>query len=115
MLRFVKSSLRRLLEHLRTGAQAPKGTASGGRAVRFAGLLEGTDHTDQLFGSVGNGDIVMFTLRNLLSEISSKCWIPLADELGCIEEGIPQIPRPSLFHMGISILQFAGLICVNAA
>ena len=52
MLRFVKSSLRRLLERLRTGAQAPNGTASGGRAVRFTGLLESADHTDQLLGGV---------------------------------------------------------------
>ena len=52
MLRFVKSSLRRLLECKRTGAQAPKCTASGSRAVRSAGLLESIDHTNQFLGGM---------------------------------------------------------------
>ena len=72
MLRFVKSSLRRLLERQRTGARAPKGTVSGCRTVRHTRLLESEDHTDQLFGSMGNGYIVVFTLSLLFGKIASE-------------------------------------------
>ena len=88
MLRFVKSSLRRLLELQRTGAQAPKGTASGSWTVRFAGLLESADYTNQFLDGMGNSDVVMFAFRTLFREVGGESRIPDTDIFGCIVQGI---------------------------
>ena len=89
------------------GAQVPKGTALGCRAIGLSRFLKGTDHTNQFLGSMGNGNIVVLALSAFLGQISSKGRIPVADILGRIEQGISQVSGTTLFHVRISVIQFA--------
>ena len=61
---------------------------SGSQMVRHSGFFHGKYQSNQLLGSMGKCDIVMFALCPLLSEISSKGRIPVADVLGCVVKGI---------------------------
>ena len=111
MLRFVKSSLRRLLERQRTRAQAPKGTASGCRRISLARSDQSEDQPDKFLGRMRYGNVVVFSFSSLLRQICGESRIPVADEPGGIEQSETEIVGASFLHMRISIVQLAGLVC----
>lgn len=57
-----------------------------------------------------NGDVVVFSFRPLLGKIGSESVIPDADVLGSIEKSIAKITGTTLLHMGVGIVQLAGLV-----
>ena len=67
-----------------------------------SGFFHSEDETNQLLGSVGDGDIVMLALSSLFSEICGEGRFPQADILSGIEDGIAQIVRAAFLHVGIS-------------
>ena len=111
MLRFVKSSLRRLLELQRKNARAPKGTASGRRRISLTGSDESKYQPDKLLDRVRDSNVVMFPFGLLLRQVCSESRIPFANEPGGIEQGVTEIMGASFLHMGISVIQFARLVC----
>ena len=72
-------------------------------ADKVARHLHCIDQPHELLGSMGYGNIVVLALGPLLSKVSSKCWIPVADVLCGIENGISQISGASLLHVRIAI------------
>ena len=106
MLRFVKGTLRRLSGN--RNAQAPKRIAR----LRCGDIwltrsLQSKDQANQFLGSMRDSDVVVFALRALFSEVSSKGTIPMANVPCGIEEGIAKVTRTSLFHVSISVIQLA--------
>ena len=106
MLRFVKGALRRL--STKQDAQAPKRIA-GLRCwdIWFAGSLQGKNQANQFLGSMRDSDVVVFALRALFSEVSSKGTIPMANVPCGIEESIAKVTGTPLFNMSIGVIQLA--------
>lgn len=49
------------------------------QTIRFSRFLQCIYESHQFFGSVEDGNIVVFALGSFLSEISSKGWVPMAN------------------------------------
>ena len=56
--------------------------------IGLLGFFHSKYQPNQLLGGMGKRDIVVLSLRSLLSEISGKVRIPEADVLGCVVKGI---------------------------
>ena len=52
---------------------------------------------------MGYGNIVMFALCPLLGKVCGESWVPMANILSGIKDGISQIFGAALFHMRIAI------------
>ena len=59
---------------------------------------------------MGNGDIVVLTFCPLLSKIGGEGCIPVADVLSGIEKCVAEATGTAFLHMGIGIVQLAGLV-----
>ena len=56
---------------------------------------------------MGYGNIVMFALCPLLGKVCGESWVPMANLLSGIKDGISQIFGAALFHMRIAINQLS--------
>ena len=61
---------------------------------------------------MGYGNIVMFALCPLLGKVCGESWVPMANILSGIKDGISQIFGSALFHMRIATGQGTEL-CVS--
>ena len=52
---------------------------------------------------MGYGNVIMFAFSPLFGKISGKRWIPIADILRSIEDGIAKISGTPFFHVGVAI------------
>ena len=55
--------------------------------VRLAGFFHCIDQPYKFLSGVGDGNIVVFSFRNLLLKVYTECFIPVADILGSIDQG----------------------------
>ena len=109
MLRFVKGTLRWLSTY--RDAQAPKRiTGLRCRDIGFTRTLQGKNQADQFPGGMRDGDIVMLAFGPFPGKVSSKGTVLDADVLSGVEEGIAKVTGAPFLHVGIGIVQFAGLI-----
>ena len=85
--------------------QAPTGYREEVRRIRYKAfqIFDGKYQPNQLFGGMENGNVVMLGLRPFLGEIGSKGRVPETDILGCVVEGVAQVSRATLLHVGITI------------
>jgi hypothetical protein len=74
---------------------------SRNRAITFPRFLQSINEAHQFFGSVGDGDIVMFSLGTLFSEVVSECRVPMANIFSCIAKRKAQVSGATLLHPGI--------------
>ena len=58
-------------------------------SVCLAGKFHLVDCPDQLFGSMGYGNIIVLAFADLLGKISTKGFIPVADIFCGIEQSVP--------------------------
>ena len=72
---------------IRTPAQTNKRDLYCWAALRLSGFFHSENQTNELFGCMGNGNIVVFSLRSLLGKISGKGWILVTDILGGVVKG----------------------------
>lgn len=78
--------------------------------IGLLGFFHSKYQPNQLLGGMRKRDIVVFSLRSLLSEISSKVRVPVADTFGCVVKGIAQIARAPFLHVRVAILELSGLV-----
>lgn len=78
-------------------------------SVCFSGQFHPVDCSDQLLGSMGHGNIIVFALPDFLQKICTKGFIPVADLFCRIRQGIPQIAGATFLHMGIGRIQMSRL------
>ena len=98
--------------------QAPEWTPGNGKEkekplsglISLSGFPHCENQPDEFLGCVGNGDVIMLALGAFLGKVSGKSRVPMADVFGGVKEGIAEIAGASLFHVRISVGQFAGLV-----
>ena len=72
----------------RVSAQAGRMKSGRYAAIRLPRFLHGKYQPNQLFGGMGNGNIVVFALCAFLGEIGGESRVPVADVYGCIVKGV---------------------------
>ena len=69
-------------------AQASRIKSGSYAAIRLPRFLHGKYQPNQLFGGMGNGNIVVFALCAFPGEIGGEMRGPVADVFGCIVKSI---------------------------
>lgn len=59
--------------------------------VWLAGFFHRINQPHKFLCGVGNGNVVVFSFRNFFLKICAKCFIPVADILGSIDQSKTQI------------------------
>ena len=54
--------------------------------------------------------IVVLTFSSHFGEVSGECGVPLTNEPRGIENGVTQISRTALLHVGVAVGKLAGLV-----
>ena len=95
MLRFVKGTLRRLIQYVFVSS----GSRESLRNVLLARSFKMVEQANELLCGVRHSNIVMLAFCSFLCKVFSKRWIPMADIFGRIVKGISKIARTTFFHM----------------
>ena len=72
--------------------------------------LHSKDHAHELLGGVRERHVVVLALGELLGEVGRERGVPAADVLGGVVEGVAQVARAALLHVGEAVLELAGLV-----
>ena len=98
MLRFVKGTLRRLVQYVFVSS----GSRESLRNILFARSFKVVKQANELFCGMRHGNIVMLAFRQLLPEINGKSRLPFADIFCCIQECPTQISGAAFLHLCMS-------------